>query len=368
MKQTLKPRLNYRYTLGDAFLGIVGLCRKDADDAIIRERLGVDEVLWYNHARVAMRIALSALKLPAGSGIAVTAYNCLTVFNSVTAAGYRPVFVDITDDFQIDFDDLMRKKDQVKAVVVNHFFGIPNHTLLKIRETLPNLPIVEDCAHSLGTQLEGKQTGLWGDMAMFSYGMSKFPSVRDGGFMIVNNSKYLADIKKETAVLPKPSRLAELKNIAMGLAISFLGKPFIYKNFTLPFLKEKDNKKDFGGKYAQTERSAYKSNKYVFLHKMRTFDTMLAKQQHNAVKLLSNDLDGVSFPYREECNFFMLPALCENSAAVIAEFRSLGIEIGQHFSKSILWAKEFGYDEGNCANAEKICKSIVTFPTYYFIR
>ena len=361
MSVTLIPRLDYRFSLSDFCQGLVGLCRK-TDDSALKEYLSADKIYYYNHARTAMRIALSSLKLDRGAGIALTAYNCLTVFNAVDLAGYKPVFIDMTDDFQIDMADFRRKRSRISAVIVNHFFGIPCKSILAIREEFPELPVIEDCAHSFGSMIEGKPTGIFGDFAMFSYGMAKFPSVRDGGFMIVNAKQYAPQVEAENARLSSPLVGAEIKNLMAGLVMSFLGRPFIYKNLTKPHLKGVESKKDLSGKYATKESMAFRSNKFIYFKKLKTVPGHLNEQQEAAVAWKKElGLDETIDP---NCNYFMLPILTENREELIRKYQEIGIELGAHFSKSILWATEFGYVPGDCPNAERICRTILVLPTY----
>lgn len=362
MSVTLQPRLNYRFTLSDFGQGLIGLCRK-ADDTELKDYLSADKIYYYNHARTAMRIALSALNLEEGAGIALTAYNCLTVFHAVDLAGYKPVFIDIADDFQMDMEDFRKKRSQFSAVIINHFFGIPCRSILTIKKEFPDLPVIEDCAHSFGSKIEGCPTGVFGDFATFSYGMAKFPSVRDGGYMLVNTKRFVPRIEEENEKLGTPSFWAEIKNLVSGLIMSFLGEPFIYKNLTKPYLKGVESKKDLSGKYATKESLAYRSNRYVFMKKLRRVPGRLAEQQRVAgIWMKELGLEGVIDP---NSNSFMLPVLVTNREELIQKYMDKGIELGAHFSKSIGWAVDFGYKFGDCPHAEKVCRNVLTLPTYY---
>lgn len=365
MPLTLRPRLNYRFSLSDFCQGLIGLFRK-TDDAVLRKYLSADKIYYYNHARTAMRIALSSLGLEKGAGIALTAYNCLTVFNAVDIAGYKPVFIDITDDFQIDMADFRKKRSHIRAVIVNHFFGIPCQSILAIKKEFPELPVIEDCAHSFGSKIDGKPTGSFGDFAMFSYGMAKFPSVRDGGFMIVNAERYVPMVEAEDDNLDAPSFVAEIKNLAIGLVMSMLGNPFIYKNLTKPYLKGVESKKDLSGKYATKESLAFKSNRYIYFRKLTKVTQRIAAHKESA-RAWMKELD-MAETIDPDCNYFMFPVLVDNREELVAKYLEQGIELGAHFSKSIVWATEFGYVSGNCLNAEKVCNKIMVMPTYYNIR
>lgn len=362
MPVTLIPRLNYRFSLSDFCQGIVGLFRK-SDDKALKDYLYTDKIYYYNHARTAMRIALSSLNLGKGAGIALTAYNCLTVFNAVDLAGYKPIFIDITDDFQIDMDDFRKKRSRFSAVIVNHFFGIPCESILTIKKEFPELPIIEDCAHSFGSKIEGRPTGTFGDFATFSYGMAKFPSVMDGGFMIVNREQFVSQVEAENSKLSSPTVWAELMNLTMGLVMSILGKPFIYKNLTKPYLKGVEKKNDLSGKYATKEGAAFKSNKYIYFNKLRYVPRQLDVQKEVASTWM-REL-GLEEKINSNCNYFMFPVLKDNREELIYNYQEKGIEIGPHFSNSIIWATVFGYQLDDCPNAEKICDKILVLPTYF---
>ena len=364
MSISIIPRLNYKFTLKDLIISVKGLISKDADDRILKTIFKTDEIYYYNHARTAMRIALSALHLKSDAKIGIMAFNCLTVMNSVNSAGFQSIFIDVTDDFQLDLDDFNNKIDKIDALIINHLFGIPNKSILAIKEKYPSLPIIEDCAHSLMTKLNENFTGLYGDMSVFSYGRAKFPSVGDGGFMIVNNLKYKGFVEIENKILQPISFFEELKNILNSIILSILHYPFVYKNISLKYFKSVDNKKDVVGKYSTVESSFYKSNRYLFLSKIKNIDVQLQHQIENG-HLIKNILTPKFKMYDGEYNFFMLPLLFENREQFIRFCFENGIEIGKHFSKTILWIKAFGYKEGNCPNAEKIADNIVTLPTYY---
>ena len=104
-------------------------------------------IFYVNHGRTGIRLALSALELPEGSRVGVQVFNCHTVFNAIKTAGYNPVFIDITDQFQIDIDDLKKKSNKIDALIITHLFGIPAD-IDKVYDILSDIPVIEDCAHS----------------------------------------------------------------------------------------------------------------------------------------------------------------------------------------------------------------------------
>ena len=364
MALSIIPRLNYHYTLRDLIISLSGLFKNDLNCDELKLMYNVDEVLFFNHARTAMRIALNSLGLKNDATVGLMGFNCLTVMNSIRSAGFNLLFIEVTDDFQIEMSDFLSKAGKMDALIINHMFGIPNKTIIDIRKQFPALPIIEDCAHSFMTNLNGKPTGTYGDIGVFSYGKGKFPSVGNGGFMIINNENYFNDVIPQYGKLQPVTLWSELKNITSSILLCFIHIPFIYKNFTLRLFKGIDNKKDFVGKYSTKEKSYYKSNLNLFLSKLNERDSLLQQQIMNAENILK-EINTKFESFMGEYNYFMLPIYLENRDKFIEYCAENGVEVGKHFSKTIQWAKEFGYVGGCCPNAEKIAEKIVTLPVHY---
>lgn len=364
MALSIIPRLNYHYIFKDLIISLSGLFKKNFNYDELKFMYDVDEVLFFNHARTAMRIALNSLDLKKDATVGLMGFNCLTVMNSIKSAGYNLLFVDVTDDFQIDMIDFRSKAGKIDALIVNHMFGIPNKTIIDIRKEFPALPIIEDCAHSFMTTLNGKLTGTFGDIAVFSYGKGKFPSVGDGGFMILNNRNFAEVVSEQYKELQTVSLLSEIKNILSAVILSLMHIPLVYKNITLRYFKNLDNKKDLVGKYSTKEKSFYKSNLNLFLSKVKVKDSLLRKQKLNG-EAIQKEIKAKLVAYTGDYNYFMLPIYLENRDNFIEYCAENGVEAGKHFSKSIQWAKEFGYETGTCPNAEKIAEKVVTLPVHY---
>lgn len=364
------PRLNYKYTLKDGFTSIGGLFSSEIDNSEITNYFGVNNISFVNHARTGIRIALTALNLPKGSSIGVQAFNCQTVFNAISSAGFKLVFIDVTSSFQIDIEDLKRKKNQIDGLLLTHLFGIPAD-LDKVKEVLSDLPLIEDCAHSFLSKYNDRYTGTFGDIGVFSIGKAKFPSIGAGGFIFVNNLKYLERASKEIELLTKESLIDEIFSVIFGCILSVLHNPFIYGIFTLPFLKNADKKKDISGNWKFTERKILKVNQYLFLRKFNKYLYKSEKQAKNAallIKSINNNLVLNQVLDRKvyKLNYFMLPLLIDNGRDNIIEaYLESGIEIGAHFKKAIECAMKYGYNANSCLESEKIVNKIITIPCHY---
>ena len=358
----LIPRLNIQYTLKDAIIALksvfVTISKTD------------NSCFYFNHARTGLRIGLSSLNLPVGSKVGVMVYNCYSVMNAVKLAGLEIEFIDVTDNFCLDLVDFKNKKDHLSAIIVTHLFGIPTN-IEQLKSISPSIAIIEDCAHSFLSESKGKLTGSMGDMAIFSMGLGKFPSIGSGGYLKVNNERYSAKINEIYSDLPVPSMLSELKNIGLSLILNFLHQPIVYNYFTRPILKQKNIELKDDIRYTHKESKILKSSLGLYISKYDKYSLYLKTQQNYAGKIFKIIKSTYPKAYIStgfninEINCFMFPLLIENREQFIDQFAKNGIETGKHFSNSIEWAKKFGYKVGSCKNAEKIARQLVVCPCHY---
>lgn len=367
------PRLNYMYSLKDAYYAIKGIFIKDLTYSNLCNHFGVNDILFVNHARTGMRMVLTSLNLPEGSKIGVSAFTCHTVFQAITEAGHIPVFLDITKEFKIDILSLERNKKDMDALIITHLFGFSN-SLKEIREIVSDMPVIEDCAHSFLSMDGLAYTGTSGDFGVFSIGKGKFPSVGEGGIILVNNKKYLNNVNMLVDNLNTRSFFSEVLNILKNLFLSLIHVPFIYGYLTFPIFKKaglRTNNKP-GSRFI--EARILKSNLNVFLSKIAVYDNDAEQQKENALLNLKVLTENYELPYYKNIpsdktlNYFMLPILVESRDRLIKYAINDGIELGRHFSNSITWAKKYGYKNGSCPSAEYVAGNIVTVPTYYRLK
>jgi dTDP-4-amino-4,6-dideoxygalactose transaminase len=63
-------------------------------------------------------------------------------------------------------------------------------------------------------------------------------------------------------------------------------------------------------------------------------------------------------------NAFMLIARTNDTLGLSKYLSERGLESATHFARSIEWAKQFGYTEGQCPMAESLTKELIMIPTY----
>jgi hypothetical protein len=74
--------------------------------------------------------------------------------------------------------------DMTRAIVMIHEYGYPHPRLreLQTEARRRGIPLIEDCAHSLDSTLDGKPLGSFGDFAIFS--LSKVMPLAAGGVLV----------------------------------------------------------------------------------------------------------------------------------------------------------------------------------------
>lgn len=354
-----KPRLEIKYTFSDFYQSMKVLL--DKKDFVTAK----DQIFYCNHSRTALRIALSALNLPVNAKVGVMAFNCHTVMNAVFLAGYDIEFIDVTDDLRLDTNDLKFKAMNLSALVVTHLFGLPND-IMAIRAICPQIPIIEDCAHAYLSELNHKQAGSQGDIATFSIGMAKYPSVGDGGVLCINNTTYLPAVKLIYNSLKIPTCLHELKQVLSGIVYGFLYTPILYNLIIVPLKNKKNATLEVTGK--EIEMRMCRVNYVRYKHQIVDFQNVVKcrlKRTTELASILYKTYPKIIIPDLNGINGFMLPTLSTQRNSMMNDFASKGVEVAPHFANAIQWAQQFGYILGTCKNAETIVNRIIVFPTYY---
>lgn len=84
--------------------------------------------------------------------------------------------------------------EKTKLIYVIHEFGFPFNEIKKLADTARkmNIPLVEDCAHTMDSHLGGQRVGTFGDYAIYS--ISKHLPIENCGLLVGDN---LEDKNKE---------------------------------------------------------------------------------------------------------------------------------------------------------------------------
>jgi dTDP-4-amino-4,6-dideoxygalactose transaminase len=180
----------------------------------LNEYFNSDRVVTLNSGTSGLHLALHLLKksansvtadgysvhernwpgIQSGDEILATALTCTASNWPILANGLKIKWVDIDEKtLNMDLDDLERKiSPSTKAIIAVHWGGYPLDLdrLKKIQDKSFELygfrpAIIEDGAHSFGSEYKGKKLGNHGNMVMYSLQAIKHITAIDGGLLVL---------------------------------------------------------------------------------------------------------------------------------------------------------------------------------------
>jgi dTDP-4-amino-4,6-dideoxygalactose transaminase len=124
-----------------------------------------------------------------------TPMTWVSTANVLLHAGARPVFVDV-EPGTLNLDTALVEAaigPRCVALLPVHFAGLPcNQRALADIARRRGLLVVEDAAHALGAEYDGRAIGRFGDATMFSFHAAKNITTGEGG-ALVTESKQIAE-------------------------------------------------------------------------------------------------------------------------------------------------------------------------------
>lgn len=158
----------------------------------VKERFNIKNALGVTSGTAAVIVALKAAGIGPGDKVIVPACTFVATAGAVICAGAVPIFADVDDNLNINPDEIGRLADKyTKAVIAVPMAGNPCPMDRVVEEAKKyNLIVIEDVAQSMGSSLNGKPMGTWGDIGTFSFQLNKVLTTGEGGLVITNNDDY----------------------------------------------------------------------------------------------------------------------------------------------------------------------------------
>lgn len=173
--------------------------QNEAFAAELSAYLGVAHSIPVANGTDALEIALSAVGVPKRKTVLAVANAGGYSTTAILKVGATPVYVDIDPlSLQMSVDDLKRSlaslTERPAAIVVTHLFG-KAADIVKIAEIADShqIPLIEDCAQSLGATVNSKKLGSFGTMATTSFYPTKNLGALGDGGAIFTSSDELAE-------------------------------------------------------------------------------------------------------------------------------------------------------------------------------
>ncbi|MDX6362176.1 MAG: hypothetical protein QOC85_1179, partial [Streptomyces sp.] len=158
-------------------------------------------------ARLALYLALRHWCRP-GARVLMSPVTDDVILFVVLAAGLRPVQAPVSVwDGNIDPAAVPESTwRNVDAVLTSNLYGLPDRVVqLRRRCEELGIPLFEDAAHAIGTQVDGQPVGTFGKAAAFS--LSKHVAGMAGGFLAVEDARTRRELETLRDDLLLPGRL-----------------------------------------------------------------------------------------------------------------------------------------------------------------
>ena len=156
---------------------------------------GVTYCLACTSGGYAMATALRALGIGAADKVLTNAFTLAPVPGAIAAVGAEAVLVEITPDLVIDLDDLEAKirATAPKAMLLSNMRGhLCDMEALCAVLDCHGVPLIEDCAHTMGASWNGRKSGSFGIAGCFSTQTYKHMNSGEGGFLTSNDPEFMA--------------------------------------------------------------------------------------------------------------------------------------------------------------------------------
>lgn len=180
-KEIAKAIKNGRLTLGNNL---------ETFEKDFAKYLGIKYACGVSSGTAGLHLSLLGLDIKNGDEVIVPAKTFISTANAAVYCNARPVFCDVDEHtFQMDPKKLVKLiTKKTKAIIPVHLGGnvCEMNEILDIAKKY-NITIIEDAAHAHGSTYNGKKTGTFGMMGVFSLYPDKIMASSDGGIVVTNS-------------------------------------------------------------------------------------------------------------------------------------------------------------------------------------
>jgi dTDP-4-amino-4,6-dideoxygalactose transaminase len=148
----------------------------------------------------AIHLALILLDVKAGDEVICQSFTFSASANPIVYQGAIPIFIDSEEEtwnmcpiqLRNAIEDRISKGKKPKAIIPVHLYGMP----AKMNEinAIANefgIPIIEDAAEGLGSKINEKACGTFGNLGVLSFNGNKIITTSGGGALISNNEEFI---------------------------------------------------------------------------------------------------------------------------------------------------------------------------------
>jgi UDP-4-amino-4,6-dideoxy-N-acetyl-beta-L-altrosamine transaminase len=316
----------------------------------IADYTGARHAIAVNSCTAALHLSLVALGIGKGDEVVTTPFTFAATANVIIHTGAKPVFVDINRaTYNIDHEKIERViTKRTRAIMPVHYAGqaCDMQGIKRIAEK-HNLFIIEDAAHAIGSEYEGKKIGTFGYATCFSFYVTKNITTGEGGAITTDNDRFADRL-----------RTLRLHGISKDAWKRYASAGDWYYEI-----------EECGWKYNMTDIQAA-----LGIQQMKRLDEFIAVRREYAqiyTEKLSK-IKGVITPYEKSGAkhvYHLYPILLKSydRNKFVEQLKERNIGCSVHFIPLHLhpfYKKNFKFNKGDFPNAEWVYEKEVSLPLY----
>lgn len=353
---------------------------EDFRSGLIRQ-IGNPNCYLVSSGRAGLALILMSLKQQSGrTKVAVPAYVCPTVVQSVLKAGLEPIFCDLSpENLDLDRQALGQLIDSsLLAVIPVHLYGwaqdIRDLIALGSRE---GFYVIEDAAQAFGAKFCGRMVGTRGDAGYYSLGRGKCIPVGHGGVITIQEQYAPALAEVIETNIPENHRL-DVDTLALFLGYAVATHPtgwyFLSRTSWNPADAGMDVEElpPIGINGLSGVKAGIGSS---ILERLEQIQEGCRVRSRLLIEQLSG-FDFVQVPQIQpeaEPVFLRLPIVLEDEKIANRVFENLsqaGIGVSRSYSRTIpdLYAQDFPTNGKEYPGASQLAACLLTLPTHAYVR
>jgi len=302
---------------------------------------GAKHALALSSGTAALHCIYWSLDLKPGDEVICPSLTWPATANMVLALGAKVVFADIDRATrQVDPKDAARRiTKRTRAIVPVHFAGAPaDLDALKVH----GLPLIEDAAHSVGTEYKGRRIGSHGNPAIYSFHPIKDITTGEGGMLTLHDDRAAERIK-----------LFKFHGVSRDAWKAYGSAGAAHYDTVLP-----------GFKYNLTDIASA-----MGIHQLRKLDGFIDRRRAIAERYLAQlkGLRGIELPapppYPHRHAWHLFTVLVEKRDEFMARLKEENIGTGLHF-EAVHRTSLYKDGASPLPETEYVCDRIVSLPLF----
>lgn len=204
-------------------------------EADLQNYLQIGHAAALSSGTAAIHLALELLEVSRGDEVLCQSFTFCGSANPILYQGATPIFIDseaktwnmCPESLRKAIKERLAKGKKIKAILPVHLYGMPAQ-MAEIQEIANEyeIPVVEDAAEALGSHVNGKKCGTFGQMGVLSFNGNKIITTSGGGALVgadedmIQKARFLATQARDNAPHYQHSKLGynyRLSNVLAGI-------------------------------------------------------------------------------------------------------------------------------------------------------